>query len=54
MAKTIQIRNIDDKAYAALRRRAAEDDISVPDPSTGGRKTGGAPLDKGVAGAGRK
>ena len=31
MPKTIQIRNIDDEVYAALRRRAAEDGISVPD-----------------------
>ena len=31
MPKTIQIRNIDDDVYAALRRRAAEAGISVPD-----------------------
>jgi hypothetical protein len=31
MPKTIQIRNIDDDVYAALRKRAAEDGISVPD-----------------------
>ena len=31
MPKTIQIRNIDDEVYAALRRRAAEDGLSVPE-----------------------
>ncbi|HMS75470.1 hypothetical protein [Gordonia sp. (in: high G+C Gram-positive bacteria)] len=31
MPKTIQIRDIDDEVYAALVRRAAEDDISVPE-----------------------
>jgi plasmid stability protein len=29
--KTIRIRNIDDDVYAALRRRAAEAGISVPE-----------------------
>jgi antitoxin FitA len=31
MPKTIQIRNIDDDVYAALRRKAAEAGLSVPD-----------------------
>ena len=31
MAKTIQIRDIDDEVYEALRRRAAEAGITVPD-----------------------
>jgi antitoxin FitA len=31
MPKTIQIRNIDDDVYAELRKRAAEDGLSVPD-----------------------
>lgn len=31
MPKTIQIRDVDDEVYAALRRRAAEAGISVPD-----------------------
>ena len=31
MSKTIQIRNIDDDVYAALRRKAAEAGMSVPD-----------------------
>jgi plasmid stability protein len=31
MSKTIQIRDVDDEVYAALRRRAAEAGISVPD-----------------------
>lgn len=31
MPKTIQIRDVDDEVYAALRRRAAEAGTSVPD-----------------------
>lgn len=31
MPKTIQIRDIDDDVYAGLRRRAAEEGISVPE-----------------------
>ena len=31
MAKTIQIRDIDDEVYAALVRRAAEAGLTVPD-----------------------
>jgi hypothetical protein len=31
MPKTIQIRNVSDDLYDALRRRAAEDGMSVPD-----------------------
>ena len=31
MPKTIQIRDVDDDVYAALRRKAAEAGISVPD-----------------------
>lgn len=31
MAKTVQIRDIDDEVYAALVRRAAEAGITVPD-----------------------
>ena len=31
MSKTIQIRDIDDEVYAGLRRRAAEEGLSVPD-----------------------
>lgn len=31
MAKTIQIRDVDDDTYAALSRRAAEEGISVPE-----------------------
>jgi plasmid stability protein len=31
MPKTIQIRNIDDEVYLALKRRAAEDGLSVPE-----------------------
>lgn len=31
MPKTIQIRDVADDVYATLRRRAAEDDISVPE-----------------------
>jgi hypothetical protein len=31
MGKTVQIRDLDDDVYAALRRRAAEDGISVPE-----------------------
>jgi hypothetical protein len=31
MPKTVQIRNLDDKVYAALKRRAAEDGLSVPE-----------------------
>jgi plasmid stability protein len=30
MPKTVQIRNIDDDVYAALKRRAAEAGLSVP------------------------
>ena len=31
MSKTIQIRDIDDEVYAGLRRRAAEEGMSVPE-----------------------
>lgn len=31
MPKTIQIRDVDDDVYAGLRRRAAEDGVSVPE-----------------------
>jgi antitoxin FitA len=31
MPKTIQIRDVDDKVYAGLRRRAAEEEVSVPE-----------------------
>lgn len=31
MPKTIQIRNLDDKVYAGLARRAAESGVSVPE-----------------------
>jgi antitoxin FitA len=31
MPKTVQIRDIDDQVYAALKRRAAEAGLSVPD-----------------------
>jgi hypothetical protein len=31
MPKTIQIRDIDDEVYAGLRRRAAEEGVSVPE-----------------------
>jgi hypothetical protein len=31
MTKTIQIRDIDDDVYAGLRRRAAEEGVSVPE-----------------------
>lgn len=31
MAKTVQIRDIDDEVYAALSRRAAEAGLTVPD-----------------------
>lgn len=31
MSKTIQIRDIDDEVYAGLRRRAAEEGLSVPE-----------------------
>lgn len=31
MPKTIQIRDIDDEVYAGLRRRAAEEGLSVPE-----------------------
>jgi hypothetical protein len=31
MPKTIQIRDIDDDVYAGLRRRAAEEGLSVPE-----------------------
>lgn len=31
MPKTIQIRDIDDETYAGLRRRAAEEGVSVPE-----------------------
>lgn len=31
MSKTIQIRDIDDDVYAGLRRRAAEEGVSVPE-----------------------
>jgi len=31
MPKTIQIRNLDDDVYAALRRRAAEEGLTVPE-----------------------
>ena len=31
MPKTIQIRDIDDDVYAGLRRRAAEEGVSVPE-----------------------
>lgn len=31
MSKTIQIRDIDDEVYAGLRRRAAEQGVSVPE-----------------------
>jgi antitoxin FitA len=31
MGKTVQIRDLDDDVYAALRQRAAEDGISVPE-----------------------
>lgn len=30
MPKTVQIRNLDDEVYAGLRRRAAEEGLSVP------------------------
>lgn len=31
MAKTIQIRDVDDEVYAGLARRAAEEGVSVPE-----------------------
>lgn len=31
MPKTIQLRNIDDDVYAALKRRAAEEALTVPE-----------------------
>ena len=31
MPKTIQIRDIDDEVYAGLRRRAAEEGVTVPE-----------------------
>jgi plasmid stability protein len=31
VSKTIQIRDIDDEVYAGLRRRAAEEGVSVPE-----------------------
>ncbi len=31
MAKTVQIRDLDDQVYAALARRAAETGLSVPE-----------------------
>jgi antitoxin FitA len=31
VSKTIQIRDIDDEVYAGLRRRAAEEGLSVPE-----------------------
>ena len=31
MSKTIQIRDLDDEVYAGLRRRAAEEGVSVPE-----------------------
>jgi antitoxin FitA len=31
VSKTIQIRDIDDDVYAGLRRRAAEEGVSVPE-----------------------
>ena len=31
MPKTIQIRDLDDEVYAGLRRRAAEEGMSVPE-----------------------
>jgi antitoxin FitA len=31
MSKTIQIRDIDDEVYSGLRRRAAEEGVSVPE-----------------------
>lgn len=31
MPKTIQIRDVDDEVYAGLRRRAAEEGLSVPE-----------------------
>ena len=31
MSKTVQIRDIDDDVYVALKRRAAEEGISVPE-----------------------
>ncbi len=31
MPKTIQIRNLDDDVYAGLRRRAAEQGVTVPE-----------------------
>ena len=31
MPKTIQIRDVDDEVYAGLRKRAAEEGISVPE-----------------------
>jgi len=31
MPKTIQIRDIDDEVYAGLRRRAAEEGLTVPE-----------------------
>jgi plasmid stability protein len=31
MPKTIQIRDLDDEVYAGLRRRAAEENVSVPE-----------------------
>ena len=31
MSKTVQIRDIDDDVYVALKRRAAEEGVSVPE-----------------------
>jgi hypothetical protein len=31
VSKTIQIRDLDDEVYAGLRRRAAEEGVSVPE-----------------------
>jgi antitoxin FitA len=31
MSKTIQIRDLDDEVYAGLRKRAAEEGVSVPE-----------------------
>jgi len=31
MPKTIQIRDVDDEVYAGLRKRAAEEGVSVPE-----------------------
>jgi antitoxin FitA len=31
MPKTIQIRDVDDEVYAGLRRRAAEEGVTVPE-----------------------